>query len=88
MIIKALTIGTALITGWIAIALLAMLPGKISTAAVPIGTSLPVTVSVIGATNHLLIVRSDDPDFVSDLYASGALFVIPARQKTCLDWQA
>lgn len=75
------------IAGWLGLALLSMLPGHIPTAAIPHGTPLPSNVSVIGTTKHLLIVRSDDTNYVRALYASGAKFVLPARKKTCLDLQ-
>ena len=74
--------------GWLAIALIAMLPGAIATAAIPNARiELPEGVAIIGATEHLLILRSDDPAYVRKLYAAGAPFVLPARQKTCLDLQ-
>jgi hypothetical protein len=76
-----------LATAWIALALAAMLPGTIATAAVPLTTKLPENVAIIGKTDLLLIIRSDDPNYVRDLYAMGALFVLPARQKTCLSLQ-
>lgn len=78
----------ALTATWIGTALLAMLPGTIATAAIPnADIELPASVSVIDVTDHLLILRSEDPAYVRQLYAAGAAFVIPARQKTCLDSQ-
>ena len=74
---------------WLGVALLAMLPGSIATAAIPkTGIELPKDIAIIGATQHLLILRSDDPGYVRKLYAAGAPFVLPARQKTCLDLQS
>ena len=87
MIIKTTAIGLTLIATWLTIALAVMLTGKITTAAVSIGTDLPENVAIIGKTKRLLIIRSDDPDFVRNLYNSGATFVLPARQKTCINWQ-
>jgi hypothetical protein len=87
MIIRNAIIATMLIATWLCIALVVMLSGTIATAAVPAGTTLPKNISIIGKTNHLLIIRSDDPEYVQNLYATGALFVLPARQKTCLSLQ-
>ncbi len=78
-----------LVAGWLGTALLAMLPGGIATAAIPkTGIELPDDIAIIGATEHLLILRSDDPAYVRKLYAAGAPFVLPARKKTCLDLQS
>ena len=87
MIIKHAFICALILTAWLGLALLAMLPGTIPTAAVPIGTKLPQNIAIIGKTKRLLIIRSDDPRYVQNLYAAGAMFVLPARQKTCLDLQ-
>lgn len=86
-IIKHTVVVTALIGAWISIAILVMITGSMATAAVPHGTSLPANVAIIDKTTHLLTVRSDEPDFVRQLYENGALFVLPARQKTCLSLQ-
>lgn len=86
---RAILIIPMVLAGWLGLALLAMLPGGIATAAIPkTGIELPVGVAIVGATSHLLIVKSDDPDYVRKLYDAGAPFVLPARQKTCLDLQS
>ncbi|SHF36100.1 hypothetical protein SAMN05444273_105265 [Litoreibacter ascidiaceicola] len=76
-----------LAVAWVALALGAMLTGTIATAAVPKGTRIPANVAIIGTAPGLLILRSDDPDYVSKLYQAGAAFVLPARRKTCLELQ-
>ncbi|TDT73746.1 hypothetical protein BDE40_2521 [Litoreibacter halocynthiae] len=76
-----------LAVAWVALALGAMLTGTIETAAVPKGTRIPANIAVIGTAPGLLILRSDDPGYVSKLYQAGATFVLPARRKTCLDLQ-
>lgn len=75
-------------TAWLGLALLAMLPGTITTAAVPSDTKLPDGIAVIGTAPGMIIVRSDNPDYVRELYRAGASFVLPARQKTCLALQS
>lgn len=72
---------------WLGLALIAMLPGTIATAAVPKGTLLPPNVAIIGTAPGLLIIRSDDPNYVRALYRNGAKLVLPARRKTCLALQ-
>lgn len=76
-----------MLVAWVTLALGAMLTGTIATAAVPNGTRLPPDIAIIGTAPGLLIVRSDDPNYVWALYESGAAFVLPARKKTCLDFQ-
>ena len=85
---RALLILTALTLGWIAVALLAMLPGSIQTAAIPSNTTVPENIAIIGTAPGLLIVRGSDPNYVQRLYKAGATFVLPARQKTCLALQS
>ena len=77
----------AITCAWFALALGAMLTGTITTAAVPKGTHIPANVAVIGTAPGLLIVRSDDPNYVRALYQNGARMVLPARKKTCLALQ-
>ncbi|MEP5762442.1 MAG: hypothetical protein ABJ327_24625 [Litoreibacter sp.] len=84
---RSVAIIICILIGWLTVALGVMLPGRIDTAAVPMGTEIPEGISIIGATGSLLILRSDAPDYVRALYAAGALFVLPARQKTCIDLQ-
>ncbi|MEP3347105.1 MAG: hypothetical protein ABJN34_06180 [Litoreibacter sp.] len=76
-----------LATAWFTLALGAMLTGTIATAAVPKGTRIPANVAIVGSAPGLFIVRSDDPDYVRDLYRNGAKLVLPARKKTCLALQ-
>lgn len=84
---RPLVIITTLACAWVLIALGAMLPGTIATAAVPAGTRVPDGIAIIGTAPGLLILRSDDPGYVARLYEAGAAFVIPARRKTCLALQ-
>lgn len=77
-----------MLLSWLAIAATTMVIGSIDTAAIPrTGIELPEGVAIVGITEHLLILRSDDPDYVRELYSAGAPFVLPARKKTCLDFQ-
>ncbi|PTX58072.1 hypothetical protein C8N43_2748 [Litoreibacter ponti] len=76
-----------MVATWLILALGAMLTGSIATAAVPQGTKVPDGVAIIGTAPGLLIVRSDDPGYVTKLYDAGAAFVLPARRKTCLALQ-
>lgn len=78
----------AITATWVVLALGAMLTGTIATAAVPKGTHVPPNIAIIGTAPGLLIVRSDDPNYVRALYKSGAKFVLPARKKTCLALQS
>lgn len=65
-----------------------MLPGAINTAFVPAGSvTLPENVALIGMKGPFWIVYSEDPGYVRNLYRSGATFVLPARKKTCLNFQ-
>ncbi len=72
---------------WFGLALVAMLPGSIQNAAVPMGTKIPPGVAIVGQRSGFLILRSSDPNYVRALYAGGAWVVLPARQKSCLDSQ-
>lgn len=73
--------------GWLVLAIVAMLSGSIQTAAVPIGTKIPPGIAILGKQSGFLILQSSDPNYVRALYANGALVVLPARQKSCLDLQ-
>ncbi|MEM7470318.1 MAG: hypothetical protein AAF340_03135 [Pseudomonadota bacterium] len=84
---RKLAILVAIVTGWLAIAAAAMVPGTIQTAMIPATTKIPENVAIIDQRGPLLIVTSTDPGYVRDLYAAGAGFVLPARKKTCLDLQ-
>ena len=84
---RPVVIITAMVCAWFTLALGAMLTGTIATAAVPKGTHIPAHIAVIGTAPGLLIVRSDDPNYVRALYRSGAKMVLPARKKTCLALQ-
>jgi len=85
---RPLLIISAITAVWLATALTAMLTGTIATAAVPKNTPLPDHVAIIGTAPGLLIIRSDDPNYVTNLYQNGAKFVLPARRKTCLALQS
>jgi hypothetical protein len=76
-----------MIFGWLGLTLLTMTTGSIATAAVPIGTTIPKSIAIVGTSGPFIIVQSDDPQYVLKLYKSGAYFVIPARKKTCLNLQ-
>lgn len=84
---KPVLIIGAMVFAWFGLALGAMLTGTIATAAVPAGTKIPSDVAIVGTAPGMLIVRSDNPDYVAKLYKSGAAFVLPARRKTCLALQ-
>ena len=84
---RAPLIATCLLCAWLVLAAVAMLPGQIKTAFVPASTPIPAHVAVIGKRGPLLIVHSEDPAYVRDLYRGGAAFVLPARKKTCLTLQ-
>ncbi len=85
---KQLLIPCAALLAWLAIAAAAMWPGSINTAFIPATTqALPENVAVIGTKGPLLIVYSEDPDYVRNLYKSGVKLVLPARKKTCLNLQ-
>lgn len=85
---RPLLIICTLAAAWFTLALGAMLTGSIATAAVPKGTRIPANIAIIGTAPGLLIVRSDDPDYVRALYRNGAKLVLPARKKTCIALQS
>lgn len=82
---KGMSVAIMLAIVWIAVAAVAMLPGSISAAFVLAGTSLPQSVSVVGRRGPFLLIQSDDPAYVRQLYMAGAIFVFPARKRTCLN---
>ena len=88
LILRQTLILGAVLCGWLAIAAASMLPGQIKTAVVPAQTSLPAGVAIIDRRGPLLVVQSDDPNYVRALYTNGAAFVLPARKKTCLNLQS
>lgn len=82
-----LTCATILLA-WLTLAAAAMLPGSINTAFIPATTqALPENIAIIDRRGPLLIIYSDDPNYVTDLYKSGVKLVLPARKKTCLNLQ-
>ncbi|WP_298295404.1 hypothetical protein [uncultured Litoreibacter sp.] len=85
---KHLLILSAALLAWLTIAAAAMVPGTINTAVIPATTrALPDNVAIIGTRGPLLVVYSEDPNYVRNLYKSGVRFVLPARKKTCLNLQ-
>jgi hypothetical protein len=85
---KRLLIPTTILTSWLTLAAAAMLPGSINTALIPATTqALPENIAIIGTRGPLLIIYSEDPNYVRNLYRSGVPLVLPARKKTCLNLQ-
>ncbi len=85
---KHLLIPSAALLAWLTLAAAAMLPGSINTAFIPATTqALPENIAIIGTRGPLLIIYSEDPDYVRNLYRSGVPLVLPARKKTCLNLQ-
>ena len=84
-ILRHLAILGAGLTSWLAVAALAMLPGTIDTAMIPVPkTALPPGIAIIDRRGPIWVVQSDDPGYVRALYRSGVPVVLPARRKTCL----
>jgi hypothetical protein len=46
--------------------------------------SLPRDIAFADGGQHVLVLRSDRPDFAAELYAAGAALVLPARERGCL----
>lgn len=85
---KRLLILSTILASWLTLAAAAMLPGTINTALIPATRApLPKNIAIIDRRGPLLIIYSDDPNYVTDLYKSGVKFVLPARKKTCLNLQ-
>ncbi len=85
---RHLIILPTLVLAWLAIAAAAMLPGSIQTAVIPATTkTIPPGIAIIDRRGPLLIIYSEDPDYVTKLYKSGTKLVLPARKKTCLTLQ-
>lgn len=86
-------ISLLLLCAWLGLAAGAMLPGTIPTALIiapneTLLASLPADIAILDVRPGWIILRSDDPDYVRQLYRAGAHIVLPARQKTCLDLQS
>ena len=85
---RRLIIFLSIILAWFTLAAAAMLPGSIQTAMIPANSeNLPENIAIIGKRGPLLIIYSEDPDYVRALYRSGTKLVLPARKKTCLTLQ-
>jgi len=85
---RRLIILMTLLSAWLALAAAAMVPGTIRTAVIPASTlTIPPNVAIIGKRGPLLVIYSEDPNYVRALYKLGAKFVLPARKKTCLNLQ-
>lgn len=85
---RPLLIITTLLASWLALAAAAMLPGSIQTAMIPATTkTIPPGIAIIDKRGPLLIIYSEDPNYVTKLYKSGTKLVLPARKKTCLTLQ-
>lgn len=85
---KRVMILSTVLSVWLAIAAAAMLPGSIKTAMIPASShNLPENIAIIGKRGPLLIIYSEDPNYVRALYRSGTKLVLPARKKTCLTLQ-
>ena len=85
---RRLLILSTVLLAWLTLAATAMLPGSIQTAIIPVTTKpLPKNIAIIDRRGPLLIIYSEDPDYVTNLYKSGIKLVLPARKKTCLNLQ-
>ena len=85
---KRLLILSTILASWLTLAAAAMLPGTINTALIPATQGpLPKNIAIIDRRGPLLIIYSEDPNYVTDLYKSGVKLVLPARKKTCLNLQ-
>ncbi len=88
------TIVLAIIVGWFASASGIMLFSEAAPAALVIvrGDSflknLPENVRIVRGGEHSMVLTSDDPGYVKDLYRAGAWFVLPARKSGCIDLRA
>lgn len=83
---------TALLAGWLAVAAGAAGFGGLDTLIVPMGRDgfvgrLPDDVFVAGRAGPFLIFTGDGETLARDLRRAGALLILPARAKTCLDLQ-
>lgn len=75
---------------WAAVAAGAAWFGSFQTLAVPISkegflSRLGDDVAIIDFAGATPILISDQENFAQQLYKAGAIFVIPARKKTCVD---
>ena len=85
---KRLLILSTILASWLTLAAAAMLPGTINTALIPATQGpLPQNIAIIDRRGPLLIIYSEDPNYVTNLYKSGVKLVLPARKKTCLNLQ-
>ena len=48
-------------------------------------TSLSRDIKLVRSGEHTLVMTSDQPDYVSKLYAAGAWLVLPSLRNGCLD---
>jgi hypothetical protein len=74
---------------WTIIAVTAARLGKFETLMVigpPAGflSALPRDIAFADGGRHVLVLRSDRPDFAAELYMAGAALVLPARERGCL----
>lgn len=87
---RALSTLCLIATGWVGVAAGTALIGPFDTMAVPLSrpgliSRLPDGVSITGARSGVLVLRGEGPGLARDLYRAGAIVVLPAREKTCLD---
>jgi hypothetical protein len=75
------------VAGWLAVVVVltfGSVPGKSMAIVGPPSQALAVIVKangrILASNNYVTIARSDDADFVSRLYAAGALLVLDAEQ--------
>lgn len=85
---RKITISLVLICAWLGLAAGSMLPGTITTAMViapdeKLLANLPEDIALLDVRPGWIILRSDDRDYVRQLYRAGAHLVLPARKKTC-----
>src|SRR5688500_5685261 len=78
-----------ILCGWTAVALTAARFGSFQTLMViapPSGflQALPHDIGFADGGRHVLVLRSDRPDFAKALYGAGAVIVLPTRERGCL----
>jgi hypothetical protein len=87
--IRATVLTLVFVVGaWTIIAVTAARLGKFETLMViapPAGflSSLPRDIAFADGGRHVLVLRSDRPDFAAVLYMAGAALVLPAREMGC-----
>lgn len=85
------SIALAIVIGWFAAASGIMLFSEAAPAALVIVRddgfvrNLPEDVKIVRGGAHSMVLTSEKPGYVQDLYRAGAWFVLPARKSGCID---